>query len=141
MSSRDAITTLVHTYAERLDEGDLDGVARLFSRATYRAEGGGVFRGEEAVLDVLRRLVVLYEGVPRTKHVVSNLTITVDEEHGTAGARSYYTVLQGTGALPLQPILAGRYHDQFACTDGQWHFTDRFIFLDLMGDLSQHLRG
>jgi len=39
MTSRDAIADLVHAYAERLDAGDLDGVAALFADAAYgRAE-------------------------------------------------------------------------------------------------------
>jgi hypothetical protein len=38
-------------------------------------------------------------------------------------------------------IIAGRYHDAFATIDGEWRFTDRLIFSDLVGDLSHHLRG
>ena len=57
----------------------------------------------------------------------------------SATARSYYTVMQQTDALPLQPIICGRYHDTFARRGGEWRFTDRLIFSDLIGDLSQHL--
>ena len=53
--------------------------------------------------------------------------------------RSYFTVFQATPALPLQPIIAGRYHDRFARADGTWHFADRRIFMDLVGDLREHL--
>ena len=41
--------------------------------------------------------------------------------------------------LRLQPILAGRYHDRFACEGGAWHFVARLIHLDLRGELSEHL--
>lgn len=108
--------------AERFDAGDPEGVAGLFAQATYGAEGGPVREGSEAVLAALRGAVVLHDGLPRTKHVVTNVTVDLDEAAGTAAARSYFTVLQATSALPLQPILAGRR-----------------IHVDLVGEVSQHL--
>jgi hypothetical protein len=137
--ARAAITALIHTYAERLDGGDLAGVARLFRRATYGAAGGDVRASEAEVLDVLRRRVRLHDGVPLTKHVVTNLTIEVDDAEGTASARSYFTVLQATARLPLQPIIAGRYHDRFVREEGEWRFAARTIHVDLTGTLSEHL--
>jgi 3-phenylpropionate/cinnamic acid dioxygenase small subunit len=137
--AREAITALVHGYAEKLDDGDLEAVARLFRGATYKAAGAEARRGEAEVLAVLRRRVRLHDGLPRTKHVISNLVIEVDEGGGTAAARSYFTVLQATARLPLQPILAGRYHDRFVCEDGAWRFAARTVHIDLTGDLSEHL--
>ena len=54
-------------------------------------------------------------------------------------ARSYFTVLQAVPGFTLQPILAGRYHDEFEHVDGEWRFTDRLILPDLIGDLSHHM--
>ncbi len=65
--------------------------------------------------------------------------IDTDESAGTATSRSYYTVFQQLEGFPLQPIISGRYHDTFARTDGEWRLTERVIFCDLVGDLSQHL--
>ena len=56
-------------------------------------------------------------------------------------ARSYYIVLQARPDLPLQVIIAGRYHDAFEWSRATWRFTDRLVFSDLVGDLSHHLRG
>ena len=137
--ARDAIGALVHGYAELLDDGDLEGVARLFRQATYKAAGGDTRRGEAEVLAALRRRVRLHDGLPRTKHVITNLVVEVDDGGGTASARSYFTVLQATKGFRLQPILAGRYHDRFASEGGVWHFVARIIHLDLRGDLSEHL--
>lgn len=140
--SRDAIAGLIFAYAERIDAGDLGGVAALFRDATYRSAGGGMYRGSAAVLEVLSRKVILHgDGTPRTKHVTTNLVIDVDEAVGTATARSYFTVLQQTEGQPLQPIVAGRYHDRFRRADGDWRFEDRLISVDLVGDLSRHLHG
>jgi hypothetical protein len=142
MTSRDAIAGLVHAYAERIDAGDLEGVAALFAHGTFGGSRGPVRRGADELLAVLRRVVILHEdGTPRTKHAVTNLTITVDDAAGTASAHSYFTVLQATATLPLQTVIAGRYEDRFACVDGAWRFTDRVVHMDLVGDLSQHVRA
>ncbi|HEV8297130.1 MAG TPA: hypothetical protein VGQ20_07535, partial [Acidimicrobiales bacterium] len=46
--------------------------------------------------------------------------------------RSYFTVFQASQAGRLQPVLAGRYNDAFARTDGQWHFIRRHVTVDLV---------
>ena len=49
--ARFAISDLVLTYAERIDLGDFEGLADLFTHAEVTAEGNdGVFRGRDAVL-------------------------------------------------------------------------------------------
>jgi hypothetical protein len=54
--------------------------------------------------------------------------------------RSCYTVLQATDTLPLQPIAAGRYLDEFERVDGVWRFSFRdYSQLDMIGELSWHL--
>lgn len=138
------IENLLYTYAERIDAGDLEGIAELFARGCILPAPGGArevaFEGREAVLGMYRSATRLYEdGTPRTRHVTTNAMIEVDEENDTATARSSYTVLQQTDALPLQPILCGRYHDTFRRIDGRWCFATRTILVDLVGDLSQHL--
>jgi 3-phenylpropionate/cinnamic acid dioxygenase small subunit len=137
--ARDAIAALLYTYAERLDGGDFAGVAALFSHSTYGAADGPRRQGSTEVLVTLDRLVKRHDGIPRTKHVVTNAIIEVDDTAGTATSRSYFTVFQATPALPLQPIIAGRYHDRFERADGAWRFADRRIFMDLIGDLREHL--
>jgi 3-phenylpropionate/cinnamic acid dioxygenase small subunit len=140
-SSHDAIAALVFTYAERIDAGDLAGVAALFAGASYRSAHGGTYRGRDAVLAVLSQKVILHrDGTPRTKHLTTNLSIEVDDAGDRGAARSYFTVLQSTEHLPLQPIVAGRYHDRFVCDAGVWRFDDRLVLVDLAGDIRQHLR-
>jgi ketosteroid isomerase-like protein len=135
---RAAIATLVFGYAERLDAGDFAGVAALFADGVFRSDRGGRYEGAAAVRDVLERLVILHDdGTPKTKHVTTNLVIDVDGDAATS--RAYFTVLQGTAAVPLQPIVAGRYHDRFARVGGVWRFADRLIYVDLVGNVSDHL--
>jgi len=138
---RDAVAALVHRYAELLDGGDLDALADLFARATLRSNQRPVVRsGREDALALYRDTVILYDGSPCTKHVLTNLAIDLGPDTATATAHTHFAVLQARPELPLQVVLAGRYHDRFARLDGTWHFTDRLILVDLVGDLRWHAR-
>jgi 3-phenylpropionate/cinnamic acid dioxygenase small subunit len=134
------IENLVYTYAERIDAGDLDGVAELFRHGRIEAAPGVVVEGPEKVRRLYDGSTRLYEdGTPRSRHVTTNVIVEVDEDAGTASARASYVVLQQTDELPLQPIIAGRYRDTFHRVDGKWWFDTRQMFVDLTGDLSKHL--
>jgi 3-phenylpropionate/cinnamic acid dioxygenase small subunit len=135
-----AIENLVYAYAERIDAGDLDGVAELFSHGRIQAGPGTVFEGAEQVRKLYDGATRLYDdGTPRTRHVTTNVAVEVDDDAGTASSRAYYTVFQQTDELPLQAIIAGRYHDTFRRVEGRWWFDTREMFVDLTGDLSHHL--
>jgi 3-phenylpropionate/cinnamic acid dioxygenase small subunit len=142
MSDRDAISTLLYRYAELIDTGDFAGVAELFRHARLRVGPGpeGLIDAE-AMRQVFEQTVIRYDdGTPRTKHVTTNVIVEVGDDALTATARSYYTVLQQVDG-PLQPIVAGRYHDRFERADGQWRFVERdYTLMDLVGDVSRHLR-
>ncbi|MFI9306928.1 nuclear transport factor 2 family protein [Streptomyces triculaminicus] len=49
-------------------------------------------------------------------------------------------MLQALPDLPPQPIAGGRYHDRFERHDGQWRFVERRVRINLVGDVSRHLR-
>ncbi len=138
------IENLLYTYAERIDAGDLEGVADLFEHGRILPSPDAprevAFEGREQVLGMYRAATRIYEdGTTRTRHVTTNAIIEVDDDAGTGKARSYYTVLQQTDALALQPIICGHYHDTFRRLDRRWCFETRTMFIDLVGDLSHHL--
>lgn len=135
-----AITNLLYVYAERMDAGDLEGVAALFDKARTRT-GDGEAEGSAPMLALWQRFVKIHrDGTPRTKHVITNPILEIDEDAGRATCRSYYTVLQAAPGLPLQVVCAGRYHDVFVCEAGTWRFAERdYSMLDLVGDMSQHM--
>lgn len=145
MVERDAeqIRALIGAYAERLDAGDLDGVAALFEHGTFRsARGGDPLVGGDAVRRQYEP-VILYpdEGgsTPRTKHVLGNIEVEVEVDGVAATARCTFTVLQAVVPGSLRAVLAGRYEDQFERVDGTWRFTERVVHPDLVGDLSGHM--
>ena len=135
-----SIENLIYSYAERIDAGDFAGVAALFRHGRIEAVPGVFIEGEDQVLGLYESSTRRYDdGTPRTRHMTTNVMITVDDTGDTANARTYYTVFQQTEELPLQPIISGHYHDSFHLVDGEWCFDTRQMFVDLTGDLSHHL--
>ena len=136
------IENLIYCYAERIDNGDLEGVAELFRDAEIISLVHNVRRkGFDEVLKMYQLSCRLYEktGTPLTKHLTTNIIIELDETGMQASARSYYTVIQATSILPLQAIISGRYNDHFLKQGNQWQFSSREMIVDLIGDCSAHL--
>ncbi|HEY7917394.1 MAG TPA: nuclear transport factor 2 family protein [Acidimicrobiales bacterium] len=136
-----ALGNLIARYAELIDEGDFDGVADLLGEAAVgQGDSPSLLTGRDALAALFTSTTRRYpDGTPRTKHMTTNLILEIDEEAGTAAARSYWTVFQAVEGLALQPILAGRYHDRFE-RDGQaWRFSERRYLIDLVGDVSRHM--
>ena len=138
----DAIRNLLYRYAECIDAADFDGVAALFADGAVTAPGMvEPARGVVAVAQLYRASSRVHDdGTLRTQHLVLNPIVEIDAAAGTAKARSRYLVIQATPKLPLQPIIAGRYCDRFERVGGAWRFSLREIHIDLVGDLSEHLR-
>ena len=78
----ESITKLIYTYAERIDLGDFAGVGELFDQATLTFEGfGDAVSGREAIEALYGRTTRRFEdGTPRTKHVMTNLIVDVDDD-------------------------------------------------------------
>jgi 3-phenylpropionate/cinnamic acid dioxygenase small subunit len=136
-----SILNLLFTYAERVDAGDFDGVSRLFDGAQVFMAGPEQPAVPGSMVGaVMARFVKVYDGIPRTKHLVTNSIIDA-EGPSSAVARSQFTVLQDVpGVLPLQVVASGRYHDRFVTDDGvTWRFVERVMLVDAHGNVSAHL--
>ena len=147
------IERLICVYAEALDAGDITQVANLFSRGQIRIHGMDVVhKGSDAVRDMFVRFTLFYDkhlqvvdptvtrSKPWTKHLSSNLrfeSLTATD----AVLWSDFTVLQSLPGKELKPIVAGRYCDAFSCEVGEWFFIERMEYIDLVGDVSKHLKG
>jgi len=140
-TSATAICNLLYRYAEAIDEGRLEDAAALFRHARIETGAAGPLDAD-GLLALWRRILVIHPcGTPRTRHLVTNPILDIDEAAGTATSRSCFTVMQATDDLPLQIIASGRYHDRLARIDGEWCFVERdYRQLDFIGDLSRHLR-
>jgi len=140
-----AITELLYRYAELIDAGDFDGVGQLLARATFGGTGpqgvsGAVKIGK--LFAATTRRYLEHGNTPRTRHLVLNPIVELSTEISdarTAVARSTFCVVQNTETVPLQPIVVGRYFDSFTCDDDGWHFTERKVEVQMVGDVSDHL--
>lgn len=140
MSDIAEIQDLVERYCELSDTADWDGLGSLFEHGALVDDRGGVLaRGAAAVTDYFARGVKVYDGSPRTRHLVSKIVIETATSTSLI-ARLSFLVLQEFDDDLIQPIAAGRYRDTFARSEeGWWRFAERRYELDLAGDLSRHL--
>jgi hypothetical protein len=138
--AKDAITSLMNEYCYRIDRGDLEGFAELFTEGAFGIIGdpAGPSVGKEQTLSVLQN-VILYDGKPNTMHVMTNVQIDVAANGNEATAQSYLMVFQALPPdFPMQAIFGGHYYDRFVKRRGNWRFASREISADLLGDLSRH---
>ena len=142
LTDGDVLRNLLARYCSLVDSASWDEVGALFADGWLATEDGTVLaRGAEEVAAFYGRGTRLYEGSPRTKHVVANVELSYDDDGSSAVARSSYVVLQAVdGALPLQAIITGRYVDTFVRVGAaSWQWQERRFAVDLVGDLSHHL--
>jgi ketosteroid isomerase-like protein len=133
-----AIPNLLHTYAMRFDDGDFTGAAALFDKGTVIV-GGQHIAGRTAILALWQKWVKTYDGMPLTRHLITNPIIDLDEGGDGAVCQSQWTVIQAAPGFPLQIVATGRYRDCFARDQEGWHFVTReYLQTDLTGDSSAH---
>lgn len=136
------ITNLLYRYGNLVDAGDFAGIGELLAEARVTDASGQLdVRGADAVRVMYERTTRRYPdtGTPKTKHLITNPLLEIDEAGGVARSTSHYTVLQQTERLPLQPIITGHYEHRFERRNGGWHITEHRFFVDLVGNLSEHL--
>jgi hypothetical protein len=128
-------------YAECIDAADFAGIGALFAHGRITARGiPGAIEGSDAVRGLYAGTNIVHpDGTLRTRHLCTNVIVDIDEDEGVATARSSFLVLQATDALPLQPIVAGRYRDAFARVDGEWVWREREMGVEQVGDTREHL--
>ena len=154
LSACDQIRNLIHRYSEAVDQGRFEVLDQLFADATVRMATGSGAPGPgldgRCVSATFGDGIILYaDGTPRTRHLVTNTIIEVDESAGRATARSYNTTLQQVPGRGIEIIATARYEDSFACVAGTWRFSERVIrhtsldgvHRDFIGDISRHTRS
>lgn len=144
MSDGDEVRNLLGRYCERMDAADWAGIGALFEYGALTDEHGTLLaEGAPAVAAFYEAGTRLHDGSPRTKHLVLDTVLEDVATDGSLTARSSYVVLQALEGFALQPIITGRYLDRFwrgPSGAGPWRFAERRFLVDLLGDLSHHLR-
>ena len=99
MGDRDEIAALVHHYAELIDAGDMDGVVAMFAAATWRSHASGaVLRTPAEIREVYDRIVLYEDGTPRTRHLMNNLIIEMEDGADDAPSLGSHEVRDGGAA-------------------------------------------
>jgi SnoaL-like domain len=135
------IERLIHLYAHRIDAGDIAGFAALFEHGTLHFRGlAPPATGIDEVRDLISRLVILYDGSPRTNHVMANTIIEVADDRASATGRTYVQILHSLPDEPIATIATAIYDDQFVRRSDTWWFGTRVARASLVGDMRTHLR-
>ncbi len=142
LEEKDAIREVLAEYCFRLDGGDYDGMAALFTSdgtwdtAFGAATGRAAIAAQARDLRANRTQVGAGANRPRAVHLVTNIVIALGGESGgeRAEVRSNWTVVQNSpesSAGGPKIGSGGAYADQMVKQGGQWLFhyrkIDRFI--------------
>ena len=141
LADETAIRNLLARYSECLDNGDIDAFAELFADARIRTDRNPEgYVGAAGVKAMVGEFVLMYDGRPMTKHVVTNIAIEFDDD-SHARVRSSVVVFQWHASFGIAAVIAARYADRCSRVgDGSdWRFAERHITADLIGDLSRHV--
>ena len=129
LEEKDAIREVLAEYCIRLDGGDYEGMAALFTEDGTWDTAFGKGTGRAAIAQLARDIRARAgENRPRAIHLVTNIVIKLDGD--SAELRSNWTVVQNS---PDGPKIGsgGGYADQMVKQDGTWRFRyrkiDRFI--------------
>jgi|APSaa5957512535_1039671.scaffolds.fasta_scaffold274818_2 hypothetical protein len=121
---------LVITLVHHSDHGDLQKAVELFTADATWVRGGKPFTGHDQMLESF----AAQSQTAVTRHLTSNIRISVADENNAAGV-SYYMAMRhdpetDDAALPLPmnlPFSMGEYHDKFVRTPDGWRISHRVI--------------
>ena len=126
LESEKQIREVIIKYGQYLDDRDYADYANLFAKDGNWTGGVGSFTGPAAIQKMLEDNM----GTPAPGYINKDnfhldTTITVDVHGDTATAQSRYLFFIRTPDNHPQPMLAGRYIDQFVRENGQWKIKTR----------------
>src|SRR4051794_6861962 len=133
LEEKDAIREVLAEYCFRLDSGDYDGMAALFTEDGTWDTAFGKATGRSGIAGLAREIRARAgDNRPRAIHLVTNIVIALGADTGTV--RSNWTVVQnGPSNSPGGPKIGsgGGYADEMVKQNGCWlsrhRKIDRFI--------------
>ncbi len=121
-----AIRKVITAYSNTQDAHDYDGYVALFAKDGEWTSGGNVFKGREAIKNML---VGLYGAPPpgyvngESFHISFNADVTVNGDKAVAVSR-HVLFMRGPKGEPV-PMLSGCYDDEFVRENGAWKILRR----------------
>lgn len=141
LQAENEITRLLIEYCSAIDAGEFGRAGKLFEKGTWFYDPESPITGTEAATKFLEDLVILYDGVPKTRHTLSNVRVDVAENLKTAYAECNVVVFQAAPGSQPQIIFQGAYTDTFIRDEDGWRIDERRFSCDGIGDLSKHLKA
>ena len=141
-----SIEQKIYRMGYALEDGDFELVGELLRHATLGADmiGRRVFKGHDEIKGQYERTNIVYPGKGRaTREMYDNVVIDIDLDAETAKSTTMYTVAQQIpdSGEPFALLVAGRYVDEWAVIDGEWHWTDRYVEVQFKNDLNRHMHS
>ncbi|AKE91911.1 MULTISPECIES: nuclear transport factor 2 family protein [Rhodococcus] len=133
MSLRNEIENALARYALAYDDGDMDGVERVFGETavfTMKIGDGdliGPLNGREEIMGLFRGA---HESqTDQRRHITTNLLIDEIDEKNVRTVSYLLITSAENGALKV--LSTGKYEDEWTRSGGDWVLTKRHIALDL----------
>lgn len=123
-AEKNAIREVMAKYCFRLDGGDFDGMAALFTPNGVWETAYGPATGRAAIAAKARAIRTSDKPVPRSLHHCTNIVIELDGDG--ANVMSNWLVVANSENGP-KVASSGTYTDRMAKHDGSWHFVKRKI--------------
>jgi 3-phenylpropionate/cinnamic acid dioxygenase small subunit len=139
------IQKLITRYAQCADRAEFDEIAELYRHCVLYMPGDLVIdvprEGIGRYLEWYKRIIRVYpdSGTTKTRRLVG--TIIIDDD-GVDCAKGEWNVVcfQAIKDFPLQAIAAATLYDKYQKVGEQWRLIERREDLELVGDLSRHIR-
>ena len=133
-----AIGTALSRYCRTFDEAQFEEFAALFERGRWFMVAEP---GSRPVHEWIDQHIVLYDGRPLTRHVVSGLVVDVDGAPREATFRCNITIAQQLPGEDERILAHARFTGTFRKEDDRWWWRDHTMHAEQAGDLSTHIRG
>ena len=122
LEDKEQIAQVLIDYGRHLDSRDLAAYASLFATDGEWVGGFGSVKGRSEIKAFMEKSLGTGPNRGNSYHIMSNFTIAVKGDTGTAWSRWTFVMPGASGATIAQ---AGRYDDTFVREDGVWKFKKR----------------
>ncbi len=137
LADEQEIVRVLHDCAAAYDAGRFDEVAGYFADGVWHVGPDAALTAGD-VAAFLHGNIELYDGSPRTRHVISNVRVEVRDDGAAAHAESVVIVYQALPAGPIKILVRGAYHDDFVRTD-RWRLAERRSTTDAVDGIETHI--
>ncbi len=125
---REKVRELFARFCHSIDEGRYEEWVGTFTPdGVFDSPVAGRHAGREGLLKFTRELAASEMGKARQRHLVTNLSMSLEDERGSALCNlTVYVTRDGVTSL----LLVGGYNTQLRKTGGEWHFLNVTPFVD-----------